>query len=534
MDGTKGSPVAKGAGPKGNGAGAQEKGPQGITGIQACINDYVPDVFAGPEDSITLPGPIQDGQKKDRPGRLEKPIEDGPQPQGGESMPEAGCQAPAPEKGAGAGHQAPGAEKKAEDGRRAPSGESPVKPQRKALTDEEVTGHTASLWKYLPVPLSQPEPAPEYLSHFIRFPGSRVVAARVRGKKHKHEGTNCDDWYEVANLGNITLIAVSDGAGSKKFSRIGARESCKAAVGYLSAAFKKVFADNPRLWDVLGRELSDPKCMEACGILAGVVQGSVLKAIEAVEAAYYSRAADPAYRDVLGRELQFKDLSATLLLAVLIPIKEGAKEHLAVTCQVGDGMIALINTEGDFSTSVKLMGVADSGDYSGETEFLTSPQMRNVESLQSRTKISRGAADLALVMSDGVADDYFPNETEMHRLYFDLVVNGVLKGKGPDLTLSSLAKGVKVLKRIPDPLAYPWVNDPKVMVAVHYTKRICQSAGLSLEDLWNDPSVLALARYELEEGQKEAVDPGQRLQAWLDNYVERGSFDDRTLVVAGL
>ncbi len=267
MDGTKGSPAAKGAGPKGNGAGAQEKGPQGITGIQACINDYVPDVFAGPEDSITLPGPIQDGQKKDRPGRLEKPIEDGPQPQGGESMPEAGCQAPAPEKGAGAGHQAPGAEKKAEDGRRAPSGESPVKPQRKALTDEEVTGHTASLWKYLPVPLSQPEPAPEYLSHFIRFPGSRVVAARVRGKKHKHEGTNCDDWYEVANLGNITLIAVSDGAGSKKFSRIGARESCKAAVGYLSAAFKKVFADNPRLWDVLGRELSDPKCMEEFGIL---------------------------------------------------------------------------------------------------------------------------------------------------------------------------------------------------------------------------------------------------------------------------
>ena len=72
------------------------------------------------------------------------------------------------------------------------------------------------------------------------------------------------------------------------------------------------------------------------------------------------------------------------------------------------------------------------------------------------------------------------------------------------------------------------------MVAVQYTKRICQSAGLSLEDLWNDPSVLALARYELEEGQKEAVDPGQRLQAWLDNYVERGSFDDRTLVVARL
>lgn len=109
--------------------------------------------------------------------------------------------------------------------------------------------------------------------------------------------------------------------------------------------------------------------MDACGVLAGIVQQSVMKAIEAVEAAYYSRAADPAYSKALGRELEFKDLSGTLLIAVLMPIKPGTRERLAVSCQVGDGMIALINTEGDFAASVKLMGVPDSGDFSGETEF---------------------------------------------------------------------------------------------------------------------------------------------------------------------
>ena len=30
---------------------------------------------------------------------------------------------------------------------------------------------------------------------------------------------------------------------------------------------------------------------------------------------------------------------------------------------------------------------------------------------------------------------------------------------------------------------------------------------------------------------KELKDPSKRLQIWLDNYVERGSFDDRTLVI---
>ena len=57
-----------------------------------------------------------------------------------------------------------------------------------------------------------------------------------------------------------------------------------------------------------------------------------------------------------------------------------------------------------------------------------------------------------------------------------------------------------------------------------------KSTGLTLEELWKDPSILDLARLELEETEK-TTDPGEKLKKWLDNYVERGSFDDRTLVV---
>lgn len=403
--------------------------------------------------------------------------------------------------------------------------------QQKALSNEEVTGHTANLWKYLPIPSHEPEPVPEYINGTVKFPGSKVVAARVRGKKHKHEGTNCDDWYEVANYERMTFIAVSDGAGSKKFSRIGARESCKAAIGFLVSSFEKLFTDKPELKEHLTLALTDSKCMEACGVLAGVVQQSVIKAHEAVEAAFYSRKTNPEYEKILGRGLQFKDLSGTLLIAVLIPISEITKEHLVISCQIGDGMIAILNSEGEFSNSMKLMGVPDSGDFSGETDFLTSSQMKNIETLQHRTKISRTVVDTVMVMSDGVADDYFPNETQMRRLYFDLIVNGILEKPSKPISVATLTQAqMKLFKRIPDPLVYPWVNDQNVKIPIQYTNRILESTGLTLEDLWKDPTALNLARLELEENEKN-TDLSEKLKIWLDNYVERGSFDDRTLVV---
>ena len=412
----------------------------------------------------------------------------------------------------------------------AEAGAQPVKP--KALSNEEVTGHTASLWKYLPIPSDEPEPAPEYINGTVEFPGSRIIAARVRGKKHKHEGTNCDDWYEVANYGNITFIAVSDGAGSKKFSRIGARESCKAAIGYLANSFERLFTGIPEFKETLILPLSDSKCMEACRALAEIVQQSVIKAHEAVEAAFYSRKTDPGYEKVLGRGLQLKDLSGTLLIAVLIPISESTKEHLVITCQIGDGMIAILNSEGEFSNSLKLLGVPDSGDFSGETDFLTSSQMKTIEALQLRTKISRAVIDTVMVMSDGVADDYFPNETQMRRLYFDLVVNGILERASAPVSPAALTRDqLKLFKRIPDPLVYPWVNDQNVKVPIQYTNRIMNSTGLTLEELWNDPTALSLAQLELEKNEN-ITDLSERLKIWLDNYVERGSFDDRTLVVA--
>lgn len=325
--------------------------------------------------------------------------------------------------------------------------------KKQALSDQDVTGYTASLWRDLPVPAGEPEPAPEYAYTTAELPGGRLVAAQVRGKKHRHEGTNCDDWYEFASVGKINCIAVSDGAGSKKFSRIGARESCRAAAGSMEKLLREALSARPELWEQFSLPLSESGCMEACSLLAGILQRSVLTAAEAVETACEARRA--AYSPLLGRELMPSDFSGTLLAAVLIPT--GGGECLAAACQVGDGVIALLDTRS--GPAVKLLGAADSGAFSGETVFLTSPLVRQAGSLQSRTRIAKCAAGLALVMTDGVSDDYFPPETELPRLYRDLTAAGILE--------------------------------------------------------------------EREDG----MSPGLRLKRWLESYVERGSFDDRTLLI---
>lgn len=406
--------------------------------------------------------------------------------------------------------------------------------EREELSNRQITDHTSGLWKYLPIPSDEPEPAPEYLQCCMDFPGGQVIAARVRGKKHKHEGSNCDDWYEIANVDDITFIAVSDGAGSKKFSRIGARVSCKTAVGYLVNSYTKLASEVPEIRDYLKQELTSTICMNACGKIAELIQKAVIQAREAVEAALYSRAGDLAYSKLLKRNLDLSDLSGTLLVAAIIPLNKETKEHLIVTCQVGDGMIVSLNSKGPFQTSVKLLGVPDSGDFSGETEFLTAPQMKNIDALQKRTKLSRGITDTVMLMSDGVADDYFPNETQMRRLYFDLIVNGVIEQTDFPSDFSMLSgREIRAFKKIPDPVFYPWVNDKSITVPIQYTSHICKSLGISLEELWENRMILGLAWLELkEEGTPSALD--DRLRIWLDNYYERGSFDDRTLVVMRL
>ena len=162
----------------------------------------------------------------------------------------------------------------------------------------------STVWQYHPVPPAEPDPHPESDALERLTPEEcRLLAARVRGKKHKHEGTNCDDWYVVATAGPWTIIAVSDGAESRKLSRVGARASCQEAVRLLFAGLgshrlKPRTADFARKDDKHAAFL-DPEVEFVQQRMHEAFQG----AFAAVEKAYRDRADDPAYAKMLTRRL---------------------------------------------------------------------------------------------------------------------------------------------------------------------------------------------------------------------------------------
>ena len=397
------------------------------------------------------------------------------------------------------------------------------------LKSNDITDFTASMWKYFPIPDNEPEKFPEYLVKSENYEKSSIIGARVRGKKHKHEGTNCDDWFETASSGDIIYIAVADGAGSKKYSRIGAKEACRTVCGYLKYTFETEII-NKNILNNLSADLSDENCISVCRTLAGIVQHSIKKAYSAVESAFYSRVPNSIYSDLLGRTINIRDFSSTLLVAVVVPIGNEPDKKLTISCQIGDGMIALINTNENFEKSVKLMGEPDSGDFSGETDFLTSKNLIESDKLAVRTRLSIDSSDIMMIMTDGVADDYFPNESQIHRLYLDLLANGILSLDECLLSSELTPNQFEIIKKLPEPTVYPWVNDNTIEIGLNYTKNICSNLNISLENLWNERSVLSSAKLQVK-GISDDTDRGERLKIWLDNYVERGSFDDRTLVI---
>lgn len=366
-----------------------------------------------------------------------------------------------------------------------------------------VSPPTASAWKYLPIPET---PAPYEESTPKEFPnppaGFRGFGARVRGKKHKHDGTNCDDWFAFDQTGDgWTVIAVADGAGSKKLSRIGAKVATGAALGVLREM--PAFSYPSKLEDI---QLH--------------IMGAMQKAFKAVQNKAVVCANDPDITKHLGnRVAEIGDLSCTLLVAAMREVKvDGKKLQLVIACQVGDGMVGAIHRDG----RPFLIGSADSGAHAGETEFITSAGKTESEFLNGKIAVTILDLQALLVMTDGVADDYFPADPHLARLWGDLVVNGI-----PDLNVPPSADGVSGAPVAPEDGTESEViePEPRSKVTLYSSAKIAERLGTTAEELIKRPADLWAGRRPIT-----GATPAERLRLWLDAYHVRGSFDDRTLV----
>ena len=246
------------------------------------------------------------------------------------------------------------------------------------------------VWKVL-----EPEDKSDAVTHDVcemweRDKAWRIVAASARGKLHAHKALWRDDSYAVGWVDDWTIVAVGDGAGSAKLSRIGSRVACDAAV----ASLKGLLDDFS-----IGRRGGDaPKDTDLQKLKSFLVQAA-------------SEARNEIVREAHDRECNLKDLSTTLLVAVHSAWK---KKHLVASVQVGDGAIGVYEKGGECT----VLGTADHGEFSSETVFLTSGSELVKKPLDQRVLFTlKPNVQCIGVMCDGVADDFFPEEKCLVQLF---------------------------------------------------------------------------------------------------------------------
>ncbi|QGG46490.1 PP2C family serine/threonine-protein phosphatase [Heliorestis convoluta] len=224
-----------------------------------------------------------------------------------------------------------------------------------------------------------------------------ITAASRRGKLHAHKGSHREDSFAIGQEGKWTLLAVADGAGSCKYSRVGAALACQKALLHMQQCLKDY---------VLAEQDGEIPSQNDLLKIKSYLTTAILEAIQALK------------EEASKRQAKVEELSTTLLL-VVHTLWQG--KSVLASIQVGDGSIAIWQG----NDSVTLLGSADTGTFASETKFITS---RNIEQeLGHRIFFSIKKDVLAVAaMSDGVCDDFFPAEQEMPALF--LQVHDIVKG----------------------------------------------------------------------------------------------------------
>ncbi len=208
----------------------------------------------------------------------------------------------------------------------------------------------------------------------------KVIASSIRGPLHINKGLPCQDCFRYSRGGKNFVAVVSDGAGSAKFGRNGAKIVCETLIDLLKNA-----------------PFSDAKkhIRKAIGI-----------AREKLERHRFNKTKD---------EKGIMDFSATVV-GVICNKNQGLFFH------IGDGA-ALAFRDGEYERFTA--SPPENGNFSCETYFYTQPDWeRNLRFTAFEN------ADTVFLMSDGLTNFSFAQDYQSIEKGFILPINKFLNETG--------------------------------------------------------------------------------------------------------
>ncbi len=264
-----------------------------------------------------------------------------------------------------------------------------------------------SLWRNLPTDKDVVFFKPDSDKAYVKvedsaddYPRKDMVAASQRGRSHAQEGKPRDDHFGLYHCDESDwyIMAVADGAGSAKFSRKGSEVACKTVIDEL----KKILKDNPSFEKSIreygGNKEDEEKRRALTKDVIKIIQGTAIKAHEAVK------------KVAATNESRLKDFATTLMFAICKKYDFG---WYIASFWVGDGAMCLYDEKG---RSAKLLGTPDEGEFSGQTRFLTMPEIfLDPDMVKKRIRMTVVPDFTALfLMSDGVSDPMFETDRNLN------------------------------------------------------------------------------------------------------------------------
>lgn len=224
-----------------------------------------------------------------------------------------------------------------------------------------------------------------------------VYAIRRRGRTHAHSATYCDDDFFVAQLDgqNWSIMVVSDGAGSAKFSRQGSKIAVDVVGEYVQAYLQQHHAHVDELlthWQI-GQQ--DDTTKQTANTLFQQFNQTFEDASKL--------ALQEIQQEADNIQATMRDFACTLLVAV---VKHNSDKTFVVSFAVGDGAICAYHHENE----VILMNDPDGGEHAGQTQFLD--DLRKIAKQRTNIRYLQGNYHVML-MTDGISDPFFDSDAKL-------------------------------------------------------------------------------------------------------------------------
>ncbi len=237
-----------------------------------------------------------------------------------------------------------------------------------------------------------------------------VLAASRRGRSHADEGKFRDDHFRVdlgASADDWKILAVADGAGTAPYAREGSRIACET----FCSSLRKYFTDYNVSFDAAVQKVLDGKKDWSANPNCGPV------ALKETNLAQFFCLSIRAVWEEIKKTAEscggkIADFSSTLLCVAFkrFPASGSRPALYAIASYwVGDGAAAIFRPNG-LAGAIPL-GTPDSGEFAGETRFVTMAEEIAPERIVARTRLNVVESFQAIaLLTDGVADPFFPAE----------------------------------------------------------------------------------------------------------------------------